>query len=121
MNVLIADDDQTLCLMLAAQMKAKGWKVAVARDAMQTVMFAMRDRPDAIVLDIQMPGGTGIEALKKLKASTKTASIPVVVLSGNIEPTIEADVVGLGAAQFARKPVDVDALCTLLSAYRPRG
>lgn len=114
-KLLIADDDQTLCLLLATEMRAKGWKVDVAHDAMQTVMFAVRGQPDAILLDIQMPGGTGIEALKKLKASTKTASIPIVVLSGRMEPTIEADVLGLGAVRFVRKPVDVTALHTLLS------
>ena len=69
MKLLIADDDATLCLLLSTELQAKGWKVEVARDAMQTIMYAIRGQPDCIVLDIQMPGGTGIEALKKLKAS----------------------------------------------------
>jgi CheY-like chemotaxis protein len=53
----------------------------VAHDAMQALMGAVRSLPDAIVLDVHMPGGTGIEALRKLKASSKTFGIPVVVLS----------------------------------------
>jgi DNA-binding response OmpR family regulator len=114
MKLLIADDDRTLCLLLAAEMRAKGWTVDIASDAMQTVMFAMRGQPDAIVLDIQMPGGTGVEALRKLKASTKTAAIPVVICSGSTEPTAEASVRALGAAQFIQKPVDVDALSAVL-------
>ena len=58
---------------------------------MQVMMLAMRARPDAIVLDINMPGGTGMEALKKLKASVKTAHIPVLVLSGSISPADPVD------------------------------
>jgi CheY-like chemotaxis protein len=45
---------------------------------MQAVMFAVRSPQHAIVLDVQMPGGTGIDALRKLKESAKTKSIPVV-------------------------------------------
>jgi CheY-like chemotaxis protein len=84
-------------------------------------MFAMRNEPDVIVVDIQMPGGTGIEALKKLKASMKTAQIPVLVLSGSIEPKDEHQVTDLGAAAFVRKPVDAEALHTkLLEIATPR-
>ena len=55
MKLLIADDDATLCLLVATELRAKGWKVEIARDAMQTVMFAMRSRPDCILLDIRCP------------------------------------------------------------------
>ena len=114
MKLLIADDDQTLCLLLSAEMRSRGWKVDVARDAMQTVMFAMRGQPDAILLDIQMPGGTGIDALKKLKASMKTRYIPVFVLSASDDPSIEANARALGAAEFVRKPAEADVLHDLL-------
>lgn len=114
MKVLIADDDRVLSHMLATRLRALGWAIDLAGDAMQTVMFAMRGQPDVIVLDIQMPGGTGIDALRKLKASVKTAQIPVVVVSGSVAPEEEAAIVGLGAARFVRKPVDGDALHEIL-------
>ncbi len=110
MKVLIADDDRVLTHLLSSRLRAKGWTVDIAMDAMQVMMFAMRGSPDVITLDINMPGGTGIEALKKLKASSRTAQIPVLVLSGSIDPADEPRVVGLGAAAFLRKPADVDAL-----------
>jgi DNA-binding response OmpR family regulator len=114
MKLLIADDDRALALLLSTRLHAKGWTVDVAHDAMQALMFAMRSSPDAIMLDIAMPGGTGIDALKKLKMSAKTAQTPVVVLSGSIEPKDEPNVLALGAAAFMRKPPDVDALNELL-------
>ena len=114
MKLLIADDDRALALLLSTRLRAKGWSVDIAHDAMQALMFAMRSSPDAIMLDIAMPGGTGIDALKKLKMSAKTTQIPVVVLSGSIEPKDEPNVLALGAAAFMRKPPDVDALNELL-------
>ncbi len=93
-----------------------GWTVTVAFDAMQAMMFAMRVQPDVILLDINMPGETGVEALKKLKVSNKTAMIPLVILSGSIESGDEIMVRALGAEGFLRsRPVDAihSALCGL--------
>jgi len=114
MKLLIADDDKTFCHLLSAEMGANGWRVTIAADAMQTIMYALRVQPNVIVLDIQMPGGTGITALKKLKASTKTSGIPVLVVSGSTEATMESTLVQAGAARYIAKPVDVESLRTAI-------
>lgn len=114
MKLLIADDDRALSLLLSTRLRAKGWSVEAAYDSMQALMYAMRLSPDVIVLDIAMPGGTGKDALRKLRRSTKTAHVPIVVLSGSIAPEEESDVLALGAAAFIRKPPDIDALNELL-------
>jgi twitching motility two-component system response regulator PilH len=114
LKVLIADDDRVLTHALSTGLRAKGWTVQVAYDAMQAVMYAMRTPPDAIVLDVRMPGGTGIAALKQLKASTKTEHIPVLVLSGSIDPAEGDGLRALGAAAFVAKPVEAAALHDML-------
>jgi FixJ family two-component response regulator len=63
-----------------------------------------------IVLDINMPGGTGVDALRKLKRSVRTATIPVIVVSGSEDAAMPAMVLELGASEFLAKPVDRDAL-----------
>jgi DNA-binding response OmpR family regulator len=118
MKLLIADDDRTFCFLLAAEMRSRGWTVDIASDAMQAVMFAMRGQPEAILLDIQMPGGTGVEALRKLKASTKTASIPVIGCSATADSATEGRIRELGATDFLRKPLDADALDSTLRTLR---
>ena len=110
LNVLIADDDKTFSLLLSAELRAKGWRVTIAADGMQTIMYALRVQPNVIVLDIQMPGGTGITALKKLKASTRTAGIPVLVVSASTDPAMETTVLHSGAVRYLTKPVDVEML-----------
>ena len=115
-RVLIADDDRTLTHLLSSSLQAMGWTVDVALDAMQAVMFTRQHAPDIIVLDIAMPGGTGRQALHSLKASSKLRGIPVVVLSGSVDPDEEAKLVALGAVEFLRKPIDADVLDARLRA-----
>ena len=115
-RVLIADDDRVLTHLLSSRLQAKGWAVDVALDAMQAVMFTRRQTPDVIVLDIAMPGGTGRQALHSLKASSKLRGVPVVVLSGSVDPDDEAKLVALGAVEFLRKPIDPDVLEARLRA-----
>jgi len=109
-KVLLADDDRVLTQLLSNRLRARGVEIVVAHDSMQALMSAMRSPVDAIVLDIQMPGGTGIEALRKLKASTKTSSIPVLVLCANGDAETLAQVKALGADGFLLKPIEPDAL-----------
>jgi two-component system, cell cycle response regulator DivK len=123
LKVLIADDDRVLTSLLSGRLRALGVETVVAHDAMQALMTAMRTPPDAIVLDIQMPGGTGIEALKKLKTSSKTSSIPVLVLTGTASNDTPDQVKGLGADDFLLKPIDAEtlyrALCRALGQPAP--
>jgi CheY-like chemotaxis protein len=123
MKVLLADDDKVLTHFLSSGLRAKGVETVVAHDAMQALMSALRSPPDVIVLDVQMPGGTGIEALKKLKQSAKTSLIPVVVLSGSVGPATSEVVKALGAIEFLLKPVGPDTLyavlCTILKLPTP--
>ena len=123
MRILIADDDRVLVHMLSARLRARGLETVAAFDAMQTWMAIQRQPIDAIVLDIQMPGGTGMEVLRKLKSFSKTSLIPVVVLSGSIGPNEVQTVKDLGADEFLPKPPDVDLLCETLSHLigRPPG
>jgi len=109
-TVLLADDDKVQTLMLSTQLRARGYSVAAAYDATYTFMVAMKSPPDVVVLDIQMPGGTGRAVLERLKGSSRTMQIPVIVLSGLIDKRVIAEVMALGACEFLAKPVDVEKL-----------
>ena len=117
MKILIADDDRVIAQLVASVVKQAGHTPIHAYDAMQTIMFAMKSpMPDLIVLDINMPGGTGLDALSKLKRSSKTGLIPILVLSGSIDQSLPTKVKELGAAAFLTKPVDPQALAEAIAA-----
>jgi DNA-binding response OmpR family regulator len=119
-KILVAEDDPVMASTLSGALKSRGYGVVLARDAMQAVMFAVQQQPNAILLDVNMPAGTGLGALTRLQASARTSSIPVLVVSGSTDLTLPATVRAEGAKGFFKKPVDLDALCSrieeLLSA-----
>jgi DNA-binding response OmpR family regulator len=118
-KVLIADDDPVMTATLSNVLSSRGYTVVIARDAMQAFMFAVQQKPHAILLDINMPAGTGHGALTRLQASARTSSIPVLVMSGSTDLTLPATVRAEGAKGFFRKPIDLDALCARLEELLP--
>lgn len=119
MNILIADDDRVHVQLVSSRLKKLGINVAVAFDAMQAFTLAIRTAPTAVLLDVNMPGGTGFEVLKRLKNSSKTNQIPVIVVSGSIDEKTSGAVKELGAEAYLPKPVDFDQLLETL--YRVLG
>jgi len=114
MSILIADDDRVTTTMLASKLKGAGYQTLVAVDAMQTLMLAQKHQLEAVLLDINMPGGSGIMALQRLKGSSKTSNVPVIVVSASEDPEMPDKVRGMGADEFLKKPVDYDALINLI-------
>ena len=110
MNIIVADDDKVLSQVICAILAEGGHITVPAYDSMQTMMFVMKKPPDLVVLDINMPGGTGLDVLRKLKMSSKTKSVPVVVLTSNTDKALPEEARKLGATHFLTKPVDPDAL-----------
>jgi CheY-like chemotaxis protein len=115
--VLVVDDDKVVSHLVASLLREKGHKVLTAFDAVQGFMQAKRTPPvDAIVLDINMPGGSGEDTLKKIKMSTHTSDIPIIVLSGSIDAAGQERVRSLGAAAVLSKPLVPDELFQALAA-----
>lgn len=115
MKVLVADDDPVVLKLLSTGLRKRGHEVETATDAMQVGMAAMRSSPDAIVLDINMPGGTGLAALKRLKMSTKTNMIPVIAITGSATQETQDEAIEKGAEACLEKPVEVEDLAERLS------
>ena len=117
MLVLIADDDQVTVQVVSSVLKANGYDVRAAYDSLQAVTLAMRDPPDAIILDIAMPAGGGWSVLERLRASSKTRAIPVVVLTALTDPQLPARAKVLGADAFLVKPVVPNELRRTLERF----
>jgi CheY-like chemotaxis protein len=118
-RILVAEDDQVTSKAECAILRGLGHQPIPAFDAVQAFMLAMRaPQPDVIVLDLNMPGGTGMGALEKLKSSSKTAHIPVIVLSGISAASIKQAAMDTGAAAFLNKPASVDEMKAALDAIQ---
>lgn len=110
-RILVADDDKVISLLVCATLRRAGHTAIPAFDSMQALMFAMRmPLPEAIILDLNMPGGGGLETLKKLKSSARTTGIPVLVISGDSSAEMPGAVIDLGAVAFLAKPVVAESM-----------
>jgi CheY-like chemotaxis protein len=114
-KILIADDSRFQLTLLKEALEAKGFEVVTVKDGLQASMMALRLQLNAIILDLSMPGGSGLEVLKRLKRSMKTKSIPVLVLTANSDPGVRDTAISLGACDLISKPVDVEQLAATLS------
>lgn len=108
LKVLVADDDPLVPRITAKALGRKGWQVVTAPQADQAVALAHAESPDAITLDLHLPGGDDLALLARLKSDAETASIPVIVVSGDVDQGVAAE--EAGAYAFLAKPVDLEAL-----------
>lgn len=114
-TILIADDDATTVRLLAAAVQAAGHRVISAMDAMQAVRAAHKELPDAIIMDVMMPAGSGVNAVKQIKSSNRTQLIPVIAVSSSTDPEVPGKMLAAGADEFLPKPVDLQRLLGMLA------
>jgi len=108
-RILLVDDTHTVTA-LEKLILGNGYDYLEARDGSQAFELARELGPDVILMDVNMPGTDGIQALGILKAEPRTANIPVVMVSTRSEAArIEACRL-LGCVEFVTKPIDHDLL-----------
>jgi two-component system KDP operon response regulator KdpE len=114
-KVLIIEDDAVQVRLLTVRLKAAGYAVAVACDAVQSVGAVRRERPDVVLLDIGLPGGDGYVVLRRLKALVHISAVPIIVVSGRAAETDRARMLDAGADDYFQKPVELDRLLERMS------
>jgi len=112
--VLLVDDDRDLLSLLAATLRRRGFEVAVAADAVSAVSVAVKQRPQAVVLDVGLPGGDGATVMQRLHALPQLAGVPVLFLSGRDPAAYREAALKAGAVAYLTKPVDADELVAAL-------
>ena len=106
-TILVCDDDPSLRELVRAVLGTR-YRFVEAADGIEALVLARELRPDLIVLDVMLPGLSGIEVLDELRGDEELRSIPVVVITAWSHPEIVAQV--SGADRFVAKPFDPDDL-----------
>jgi len=102
-RVLVVDDDTLMRELLKALLRDEGFTVAgEAKDGLSALALVERVRPDLVCLDVNMPGMSGIDVLKAIKA--RCESCRIVMISGDASMATVREAVGYGAAGFIVKP-----------------
>ena len=106
-KVLLVDDEADIRKIAALTLsRIGGWEVVQASSGPEAIALAACERPDAILLDVMMPGMDGPSTLEALRANPETASIPVVFVTAKIQAPERERIALLGAAGIIAKPFD---------------
>jgi CheY-like chemotaxis protein len=116
--VLVIDDDPRVQDLMRRSLAREGFRVEAASNGEEGLRMARQLRPEAITLDVMMPGMDGWAVLAALKKDPQLADIPVVMLTIVDDQNVGY---GLGAAEYLTKPVDRDRLAGLLKKYAGEG
>jgi CheY-like chemotaxis protein len=121
MKVLVIDDEQDIRLVAQVGLRAAGMTVVTAASGAAGVEAARQERPDAILLDVMMPGMDGYDTFAALKADADLRAIPVVFLTAKNPGGPEALAHSAGAAGFIPKPFLPLELPSLLQSILNKG
>ncbi len=105
-TILQIDDEPAISAALKVRLSAAGYALLSAPDGSSGLAAAAEHRPDAILLDIRMPGMDGFEVCRRLKASPELAGIPVIFLTANASDEARRIAGEIGAADFLAKPYE---------------
>ena len=117
MKILIADDDPQILRALRITLTARGYEVLTASDGRSALNEATAHHPDLVVLDLGMPGLTGIEVIEALRGWTTT---PILVVSGRTDSLDKVDALDAGADDYVTKPFAADELLARIRALTRR-
>jgi DNA-binding response OmpR family regulator len=106
-RVLIIDDDRMVAAVVAKSLTARGYKVSACHESSRFDEYMEAERPDIVLLDVNMPPPDGFEILRRLKSREETAGVPVIMLTGRGD--VEDRVLGLdtGADDYLPKPFNI--------------
>jgi CheY-like chemotaxis protein len=108
-KILVVDDNADLVRIMGAHLEGHGYSVVSASDVAEAIKAVQKDKPDLIILDVAVPGGDGLDVLRRLNVLNPRNMIPVIVVTG-MEPGTKAEAFANGAVDFYLKPVNMDTL-----------
>jgi CheY-like chemotaxis protein len=115
-RVLIADDEPITRMLVKLLLERENFDVLEASNGRQAVDIATRERPDLMVIDLNMPEMDGYEAITSLRRDITMATLPIMVLTSAEGPAVERRVLELGADDYIIKPFDPTVLLSRVNA-----
>jgi two-component system cell cycle response regulator DivK len=118
--VLIVEDNPLNMKLFSAMIAAQGHHVLQATDGPRGLDLAHQAHPDLIIMDVQLPGMSGLEVTHSLKADKDTSDIPIIVTTGYGLSGNEAEVRASGCDGFMAKPIAISAFLELIELFMMR-
>ena len=120
LRALVVDDSEVIRDLIAVNLQLEGFDVTTAGDGEEALRLAAENVPDVITLDVMMPRLSGLDTLVRLRADPRTASVPVVMVTGRAQPADVARGEELGVDAYLTKPFEpAELIEVVLRLARP--
>jgi two-component system phosphate regulon response regulator PhoB len=120
MRILIVEDERGLTEVLEYNLKREGYETVAAHDGQEGLRKAQTLLPDLILLDVMLPGLSGFDVCRELRAGERTRDIPIIIISAKSEETDQIVGFSLGADDYVTKPFHVKVLLQRIKALQRR-
>lgn len=120
-TILLIEDEEDIAALIKLQAEMSGYKLHVEVDGLNGLLAVKREKPDLVILDLMLPGQSGLDVCRKMKNDEELKDIPVIMISAKSE---EIDVVlglELGADDYVTKPFSPKVLFSRIRAVLRRG
>jgi two-component system KDP operon response regulator KdpE len=117
MRILVVDDDAQILKALRINLAARGYEVFLAQSGPEALDVAARVKPELVVLDLGLPGFSGIQVIGGLRGWTE---VPILVVSGRTDSADKVDALDAGADDYVTKPFAIDELLARIRALSRR-
>ena len=119
--ILVVEDNERNLKLLRDVLEYAGYDVRVARTGEDGVTLAVKEPPDLVLMDLQLPGIDGMEALRRLRESPRTADIPVVAVTAQAMKQDRERALEAGFDGYVEKPISVRAFPDQVRGFLSRG
>ncbi|MGH7459082.1 MAG: response regulator [Longimicrobiaceae bacterium] len=103
-RILVVDDEPDISALVAYHLAKESYRVSTASDGPEALQAIEADRPDLVVLDLMLPGMSGLEVLEELRRRPETNGVPVLLLTARKEEEDRVEGLRLGADDYLAKP-----------------
>ncbi|MEI7644162.1 MAG: response regulator [Chloroflexales bacterium] len=117
-RILLAEDNEANIDVMFDYLMAKGYAVTMARNGNEALLRAEEVRPEVILMDIQMPGIDGLEAIRRLRNNPNLRTIAIIAVTALAMPGDRDRCLAAGADEYLTKPVNLRTLVTMIEAQR---
>ncbi len=116
-KVLVVEDNEDNLLLFRFMLEETGYEVIEARDGAEGVALALQEKPDLIVMDIQLPDIDGLEATKRIRASEADSDIPIIALTSFAMAGDREKALAAGCNGYITKPINPETFIAELEKY----
>ena len=120
MQILVAEDDQDIANLIAHYVRKAGWQAHVTPSGDEALAIARKQPVDVAILDVMLPGISGLEVCRLLRADRATASLPIIMVTARAEETDRIMGLEIGADDYISKPFSPNELVARIRALMRR-